>query len=184
MTAYAGRYNETFPFVTPTLFEVSASHARSQSGIEAIYHLPFVSGNERERWEKYSVEEFDGWFEESQIKTSTRFEHFRELLSDQKQEAHIVRSDILDTTSFETTDISPVILEEDPGGVIVPAAADGDFYTPLWLLSPPPFKPIYINFNFASTPFSSQIEAMKAHRGKYETCPSERRGGATTYTSR
>ena len=67
MTAYEESENETFPFVTLPNFEVAASHARAQSGVETVNFLPLVEGSQKQLWEAYSVAKFDEWMEESKV---------------------------------------------------------------------------------------------------------------------
>ena len=66
-SAYEETVDETFPFVTLPNFEIKGSHARSRSGLETIQYMPIVEGSLKEEWEKYSVENFQAWMEQSKV---------------------------------------------------------------------------------------------------------------------
>jgi hypothetical protein len=65
-TASALSSNSTFPFVTPEMVEVEGHHVRAQSGVEMIMYAPYVSGDQKEKWETYSVNN-QKWLKESRV---------------------------------------------------------------------------------------------------------------------
>ena len=60
MVSFAHSTNQTWPFVTVPDFEVRAAKVRSLSNLILVNHLPLVRpGEEREEWERYSIENSD-----------------------------------------------------------------------------------------------------------------------------
>jgi hypothetical protein len=144
ITAHAIDQNLTFPFVSLPMFEVAGRHALSQSRTEIVFYTPFVTGDEKEAWERYAWEN-QGWLEESR---KIRLDSDKTLQGTSFIEATIP-SQIFESTTetAANVDISP------PGR---------DFYSPIWQSSPVPFFPSLQNFNLRS--FENTEFVMKTMR--------------------
>ncbi|KAL7558743.1 hypothetical protein ACA910_010899 [Epithemia clementina (nom. ined.)] len=124
-----------FPFHTVENFEVIGEATRKQSGLEIFGYVPFVDATQTLAWMQYSWAH-QNWVDKSrQIATAAA-------------EGNVVNKDYLEGN------ISSVIY--DFGGPnltarMVPPTAEP--FTPLWQISPPPFDPRTVNFNFVSYDF-------------------------------
>lgn len=65
ITAYAEGINATWPFVTFPVFEATATRVLEQTGAEVLIVSHFVSPEQLDDWEKYTVENADKWIGES-----------------------------------------------------------------------------------------------------------------------
>ena len=92
--------------MTIPLFEVDGHHARTQSGIEVFALIPLVYPEQRQAWEKYSVEN-QGWLEES-----------RKIV--------VSGEGNLESTSYVDAPISSVIYEVDEAWNPIPSPPDQD----------------------------------------------------------
>ena len=108
LTAYAIKTESEWPFVTMSLFEVNAYHARKLSGVEAIGVAPFVYRDDRKAWEAYSSENY-GWIDESRS---------------------LVLDDTYKTREYQTASILPMIYEvknmSDPNIIPVPVDPESE----------------------------------------------------------
>jgi hypothetical protein len=134
MTSAAWATNSTFPYVTPPIFEVHAFHARVKSGAEIIMYSPLILSQDNvPAWNNYSVEN-QGWIDDS-----------RDTVKSSASE---------NSTRFLDGTITPFIWTnedfEKPNPV--PVQGNGPFF-PVWMMSPPPLRPEFINVNSASDGF-------------------------------
>jgi hypothetical protein len=58
--------NETWPFVTTHDFEIKGAHSRLDAATELVIFAPMVTDANREKWEKYSVDN-QGWLMECTV---------------------------------------------------------------------------------------------------------------------
>ena len=128
ITSAAWASNATFPYVTPPVFEVHAYHARVKSGLENILFLPLIlTLDDIPAWNNYSWEN-RGWYDESKDTVlSGAFEN---------------------TTHFTNGTISPFVwtTETYENPIPVPVSGNGPFF-PIWMMSPPPSIPQFINLH-------------------------------------
>ena len=138
-----------FPFHTVQNFEVVGEAIRKQSGLELLGYIPFVDPQQVLSWMKYS-DENQNW-----VETSRR-------AAIDAGELNVVNKDYLEGN------ISPVIY--DFGGPNqttrpLPTKSTTEPLTPVWQISPPPFDPRTINFNFAFYAFVSvAVQVMQQTR--------------------
>lgn len=130
ITAYENSSNESFPFVTPSIFELHASHTREQSGVEAIRFTPFVAREQFEGWNEYSAKN-RWWYDQS-----------KRIIG-----LNISGASRLDTSVFRPGSIPPYLTEKTSQGGVRPASPGRARYSPTWMMSPPPLRPDALNLD-------------------------------------
>lgn len=147
ITSASWASNETFPFVTPPIFEVHAFHARVKSGVEAIAYSPLVEAHEVEEWNRYSWDH-QGWILESH--------------------RILPAGDMENGTLFLPGNITPFIwATDDFSRPPEPVKGYGTF-GPIWMVSPPPFSASFINLNTLSLDgLKGLYPVVSAARGTY-----------------
>lgn len=139
ITVVANTSEATFPYLTSENYEISAGYARGMSGTRAVGYAPFVSSDERHKWEDYATEHQD-WLTES---------HFLEEIHPEFNDPlHGYRRDL------KAEQINPEIFRWS-GPTRVAENETSKFYAPLWHISPP--SDYAINLNLFSDPLLSQL---------------------------
>ena len=119
-----------FPFHTVANFEVIGESIRKQSGLELFGYLPFVEPEQMMEWMQYS------WLNQAWLNQS------RQTAIDAGK-VNIVNNDYLEGN------ISQVIYDfGGPNLTARMAPPSANPFTPVWQVSPPPFDPKIVNFNF------------------------------------
>jgi len=135
-----------FPFVTLPFYELHVGKLLSQYAFETITFTPFVSRDDKEKWEEYSVNE-QGWITDSR---TLALKHISGVPSN--------------STVYVEGDISPVLHGgQDSGNGTAP-----ERYAPVWQVSPPPLNLVTINYDMLSLPLINQMSRVVDHvRGKH-----------------
>ena len=79
VTSACNATNTTFPFVTVPAYELKAGYADGMGGIMLAALAPLVKAEDKQLWEKYSVEH-NGWFEESNYIRTVNSKTYRDAL--------------------------------------------------------------------------------------------------------
>jgi hypothetical protein len=151
LSAEASYQKAEWPFVRMPAFEVIGGSVRAQTGMEAIVLCPFVSAEDVQKWQTFSVAEAPIWLAESRAVA---------------QSAATKANSSGIYTSFAATDYgdggaSPVLLDTTADLLnldgnndlqFVPSVQNrpGGPYLPIWMHTPPPFSPSIINVDFFS----------------------------------
>jgi hypothetical protein len=146
ITAASLATQSPFPFVTVPMFEVYGQQARNQSGIEIFAYTPLVSEEDRVRYELYTNMS-QGWIEES-------------------RKVVFSNDNTLNASQYVEMPIIPMLWERDKYSVVQPTNLSAP-YAPVWQVSPPPFSPGFINYNFfGQVAVATLFEVVKVVRGK------------------
>ena len=150
VTIAAGLMNSSFPFHTEPQYEMTGGFVDGMGGIMSAAFAPLVSVNQREEWEKYSVEN-QGWIEESAYLkrvhpthrdalhgTIQDHEHDRRLLHGNIQEHGNMHSHRRTQDEEEEPSISSFIYKYDEitGEKVPETNEQGKLFAPLWQVSP------------------------------------------------
>jgi hypothetical protein len=146
LTSFSLMTSVSFPFVTMQQFEVNAMHARIHSGIEIIFTVPQVTGDQKANWEAYTKEN-GTWLEES-------------------REIAVTNDPELDSAVFVGKKITSFLYQQN-GGALSRSPDGLELYSPVWQSSPPPLHPRLQNYNLHSNDgIVKQYEAMLEARGE------------------
>eukprot|EP00522_Entomoneis_paludosa_P000310 CAMPEP_0172474274 /NCGR_PEP_ID=MMETSP1065-20121228/69275_1 /TAXON_ID=265537 /ORGANISM="Amphiprora paludosa, Strain CCMP125" /LENGTH=1243 /DNA_ID=CAMNT_0013232453 /DNA_START=67 /DNA_END=3798 /DNA_ORIENTATION=- len=146
LSAEAKALKLDFPFVTYPTFETLCGNARDQGGYETLFYSPFVDFTDLPAWNNYSLQN-QGWIQDS-----------REVAI-AYSEGELSQDDYVDES------IIPLIYVGGLGTDVefAPSYGQGP-YMPLWMQSPPPFRPTVINFdsyNFLRITIDASIQARQ-----------------------
>lgn len=139
MSNHAAETNQTWPFVTVSLYESLGANIRRISGTEITTVFPVVARNNSKAWLKYAHEKH----------------------GEQVRESHMLKYNSLD--NLKEVGYTPYFQRASPSGFI--EDIDREVFHPMWQFSPPMFFYKVINWNVASVPdLAPVIEAVKVLR--------------------
>lgn len=125
-TYVEGHPEMTWPNVTVPRSEKTSSILLEQTGIEFWALLPLIQRNQRDAWVEYSTANYENWV----------------------MDGHMIQSGNLDR--LKQAGYNEFISRGSPQGFI--PDEERDFYTPSWVMSPPPSTYGNVNWNLASVP--------------------------------
>jgi hypothetical protein len=148
-------------------FEVIGASVREQTGFEMIVFCPFVTVDQVEAWQEFSVSNAPTWLSESRDAARSAAEKASASGEDSS----------FTTTDYIVGDASPILLDltadmvaiasgESLGFVPSVKNRPGGPFLPIWMQTPPPFNPSLINVDFISagvrtTPLISAVLGAK-----------------------
>jgi hypothetical protein len=142
VTVKALSANETFPFTTLQLYEVTGRQARRAANLTHVSLVLIVSNSEREKWNQYSVDN-QGWIQTSRNQYAAASLNDEYLSSGRRLQA------VTQNRTYNGEAIPPFIFARSTDNVIRPSQGLGPYFA-LWQTSPPPIYPQDINLDVAT----------------------------------